>query len=319
MTEMLEKRKDKDIEWCEGRDLSLWNALLKPLDIAFKIRSFHSLVMSYAVSLFQGKLLSTFDGSNTGIGVISGLSNMGKELCVADLSNHCIQIFDSTGQFQRADSTGYLEPANICGTKDGSYYLLLRQTDAMTSDVYLMQDKILTQFPHVLNVQPSGTGLLCDDNYLYIGNWIGDIVYMVTLDGHYVREFGSRTRNGEGYLNQPFGLCFHGNEYLCVSESQNDRISVFNRHTGEFVKHIQLERGMAPRYLISIGDQLLVNIFGTNVMRIIDFDDGSCRRQFKLPANQKKEDDFLAGFSGIALVDNIVFISDSANRIYRYE
>jgi hypothetical protein len=322
MTKMLvEKRKDKDIEWSKGRDLSLWNALLKPLDVAFKIRSFHSLVMSYAVSWFQGKLLSTFGGSGPGMGQFNDISQLwtiGKEMYVADSLNRCVQIFDSTGQFQRQYWTRNLEPTGICGTNNSRYFLL-RHFDRSTTAVYFMQDCLFGSVTQINLPITHASGIICDATSLYISDWVQHCVHVIALPGHdRIRKFGSYGV-GDGQLSHPAGLCIHGDEYLCVSESLNYRISVFNCHTGAFVKHIPLENDcVPPLQLISIGDQLLVNILGTNIIRIIEFVDGSCRRQLTLPPGQTNSQ-LYSCFRGITLVDNVVFIADSANRIHRYE
>jgi DNA-binding beta-propeller fold protein YncE len=321
--------REKDIVWAESRDLYLWKSLLEPLDVAFKIRNLHSLVFSYAVSWFQGKLLSTFGGNGQApgefrdiVGIVANPTTIGQEIRVADSSNHRIQIFDSDGKYRGHLSTGQLvRPINIYGGNNGGYYLSIQAIYNQNIQLVWMSEHEKFHSAQINVPIAQLSAIAYDTNYLYITDWSQHVVYVKSLDGaKLVRTIGTNgvASDREGQLQQPFGLCIHDQHYLCVCEYGNSRISVFDCRTSEFIKHIRINKQETPKYCISIGDQLMVNVFATNIILIIEFADGSCRRQFTLPEGQT-EYGSSSYVRGITILNHIVFIADTANRIHRFE
>jgi hypothetical protein len=142
-----------------------------------------------------------------------------------------------------------------------------------------------------------------DGDRIYISDKKNKTVAVLSLDNVMITWM----RRG---LEYPGGICIHKN-YLCVCDEQH--ISVIDRHTGVFHKHIIVKNEESEKSLyivLSIGDQLLVSHYDSSILYVIEFEDGSCRHQIRMPVH--------SAIHGMALLDNVVFISVSNDCVHRF-
>ena len=81
-------------------------------------------------------------------------------------------------------------------------------------------------------------------NVLYVAEGGSHQVQKFTTSGEFVSKFGSQG-SGDGQLNQPRGLCVHKDGRVFVSDSGNNRVSIF-KADGTFLYHITGSNIQAP-------------------------------------------------------------------------
>ncbi|MGE4659332.1 MAG: PilC/PilY family type IV pilus protein, partial [Arenicellales bacterium] len=125
---------------------------------------------------------------------------------VADLQNHRIQVFDSSGKFLRKWGSW--------GTSDGKY-----DYEKGTGD---------GQFWH-----PSGTAIGTDGN-VYVLDKSNNRVQVFDSSGKFLRKFGSYGR-GNGQFAQPEDVTIDASGNVYISDRGNKRIQVFDS-SGNFLR-----------------------------------------------------------------------------------
>ena len=111
-----------------------------------------------------------------------------------------------------------------------------------------------------LNIYPLGVAVSPDDHHLFFSDTNNHRVQVFTLEGRYVREFGT------DQLKRPFGLTVTSDASVLVADRDNNRVAVFDKK-GKLVRSIAVEDpiGLA---IDSRGD-LLVTSFGNKCVYYI--------------------------------------------------
>lgn len=220
-------------------------------------------------SIYAGKRRLLFKlgsrGSQTGNftwprGVAVGYgARGGREIVVADSSNHRVQVFDSSGKF--------LNEFGSYGSAPGEFDCLAGIAINRLNKSYIVSDR----YNHRIQ--------------------------MFDMVGKFVRSFGEHGKES-GKFNLPWGVaCDNSSGLIYVCDKENHRIQVFDGHDGSFVNKfgacgVQPGQLQHPHY-ISVGLGKVV-VTDTNNHRVQVFDlsgrvlnsfgkEGSSNGQFKFP------------------------------------
>ena len=152
---------------------------------------------------------------------------------VADVSNHCVWIFDREDQLVRKFGSQ--------GTGNGEF--------SSTSPLGIAFDA---------------------DNHLYVTDHYSNRVQKFNINGAYLFQFGTQG-SGNGQLQNPLGIIVH-NGKLYVAEWGNHCISVFQLD-GQFSHIVGSGHLSNPYYIaVSTNDQLLVTNKGHHCISIFTLD-----------------------------------------------
>lgn len=81
---------------------------------------------------------------------------------------------------------------------------------------------------------PSGCLAIDSDGSVFVSSFLHSVVFVLQADGSFVRSISSNG-SAPGKIDCPRGIAFH-NDRLLVTDGVNERISIFNKHSGEFVR-----------------------------------------------------------------------------------
>ncbi|MHA7648008.1 fibronectin type III domain-containing protein [Nitrosopumilus sp. S4] len=172
---------------------------------------------------------------------------------VVDSGNERIQVFDDDGEFQSkfgsSDSGDdeYLGSANSIVIQDGTRKIFVSDTERDSISIFDSSENFVTSFDSFNGNDDfqNPTGLIIDNgnDMLYVVDSGNDRIIVFELvtgttcpsgtvesvDGIcYVKEFGT-TGSDEGEFDDPTGLAFdETNDLLYVSDTDNNRIQIFN-------------------------------------------------------------------------------------------
>lgn len=227
----------------------------------------------------QGRLLRTFGKYGTGDGQLDSAAgiccNRFRQLIVSDRYNHRIMIFDHNGQF--------LSKFGGHGPSNGRFN--------------------------------NPWGVAVDDaGMIYVVDKDNHRVQIFDSNGQFVSKFGSMGP-GPGQLHNPQFIAIHKRtQQLYVTDSSNHRICVFD-HNGNAVFQFGQEgfhNGQLkfPRG-IAVDEQgfIIVADSGNNRVQIF-YPDGRFMHSFGTWGSGSGQ---LKGLEAVALVDNIIIVSDREN------
>ena len=172
------------------------------------------------------------------------------EILVADEGNHRIQQLNvQTGNFvksfgKRGSGDGeFKNPASVCTTSDGCF-IVVADFNNSRIQVFTMDGEPVFKFgdsgPERLNHPLS---CVCYEEKFIVTDKNNNCVKVFGERGQFLYRFGEKG-NGDGQLNEPYGLCVdkHNNVFLC--EKGNNRIQQFTLEgtfTGKTSTNIQFE------------------------------------------------------------------------------
>ena len=150
-------------------------------------------------------------------------------LYVADCKNNRVQKFSINGE--------YLCQFGSCGDHDGQlrepYGVTIYHNNVYVADrlnkrlsVFMTDGKFCFTFGSDHLVNPCDV-TVSSDNQLLVADYVNHCICTFTLDGHYVRKFGTYGYD-RGQLYSPF-LTTDLNGFIIVAEYNNHRVSVFDR------------------------------------------------------------------------------------------
>ena len=150
-------------------------------------------------------------------------------LYVVDYGNHRVQKFDTNGNYllqfgSKGASDGQLnEPRGVTVHNDKVYIAVYRNK---CISVFQTNGKFCISFGsdqlgHPYDVTVSA------NNHLLVADY-NSCIYTYTLDGHYVRKFGT-PGSSRGQLDTPRSLTTDLNGFIIVADTNNHRVSIFDK------------------------------------------------------------------------------------------
>ena len=190
------------------------------------------------------------------------------EILVADQYNHRIQQLNvQTGNFvksfgKKGSGDGeFKNPGSVCITSDRRFIVVTEYSNSRIQ-VFTMDGEPVFKFgdsgPERLNHPLS---CVCYEEKFTVTDKVNNCVKVFDERGQFLYRFGEKG-NGDGQLNEPYGLCVdkHNNVFLC--EKGNNRIQQFTLEgtfTGKTSTNIQF--GWPWSVTTMLDDQILVTDF----------------------------------------------------------
>ena len=176
------------------------------------------------------------------------------EVYVANQWNHCVSVFREDGTFIRTIGQGKLyypsyvlvHSGLVCVVDNSNHCVAVFSQKGDLVRTFGSQGEGKGEFQ-----VPSGAAVSPDDHHLYISDTYNTRVQIFTLEGRYVREFGT------GQLKCPRNLTVTSDGSVLVVDNDNYRVAVFDKK-GKLVHSIAVEdpTGLA---IDSRGDQLVTS------------------------------------------------------------
>ena len=151
-------------------------------------------------------------------------------LYVVDYINHRVQKFDTNGNYllqfgSKGASDGQLNYPDGVTVHNDKVYI----ADSSNKRVSVFQ----TNGKFCISFGSDQLGSPCDvtvsaNNHLLVADFSNSCIYTYTLDGHYVRKFGTQG-SGRGQLDGPYSLITDLNGFIIVAEYGNHRVSIFDK------------------------------------------------------------------------------------------
>ena len=160
------------------------------------------------------------------------ISPITEHIYIADRFNHRIQVlnpdltFSHTFGMKGSAEGQFNNPGDIAIDRRELFYV----TDISNHRIqtFTSEGQFLSQFgtkgfcPGQL-ICPSGI-VIDDDNLVYITEWGNNRISVFTTDGQFVRYFEG---DGSNSVNEPRGMTFDREGYLCVCDFSNNRLVVY--------------------------------------------------------------------------------------------
>ena len=184
------------------------------------------------------------------------------QVFVANLYNHCVSVFIEDGTFIRTIGKGKMRyPSDVLVHSSGLVYVV----EILSIAVFSQEGELVRTFGSEGRGKgefkcPRGIAVSPDDHHLYISDTNNHRVQVFTLEGQYVRKFGT------DQLKHPYGLTVTSDGSVLVADRNNNRVAVFDKK-GKLVHSIAVEdpTGLA---IDSRGD-LLVTSYKNNCVYYI--------------------------------------------------
>ena len=152
---------------------------------------------------------------------------------------HCVTVFREDGTFIRTIGQGKLleVPIDVLVHSNGLVYV----ADGRNNRIAVFSQE--GDLKYIFGSQgggkgefkfPSGVAVSPDDHHLYVSDTYNTRVQVFTLEGRYVREFGT------GQLKCPHGLTITSDGSVLVTDGNNNRVVVFDKK-GKLVCSIAVE------------------------------------------------------------------------------
>jgi DNA-binding beta-propeller fold protein YncE len=146
--------------------------------------------------------------------------------------------------------------------------------------------------------EPYGVDVSGDN--VFVSNHQSHTVSVYRRDGSFVRTIGSGPGSGNGQLNLPTGIAVAG-EQLFVADRCNDRVCVFSKDDGAFVRVIGDGLGSAEGLAVS-GNHLFVTECYNHRVSVFSLDGGFIRHFGS---------ERLVYPRGVAVAGDLVFVTDT--------
>ena len=180
-------------------------------------------------------------------------------LYVVDTNNHRVEKFDTYGNYllqfgSKGASDGQLtKPFGVTVHNDKVY---IAEHNNNRISVFQSNGTFCISFGSDQLSNPRDVTVGAND-YLLVTDSGNSCILTYTLDGHYVRKFGT-PGSGRGQLNKPFSLTTDSNGFIIVTDTYNYRVSIFDKY-GNFI-HTFGSRGNANgRFNSAVGIALSPN------------------------------------------------------------
>ena len=176
------------------------------------------------------------------------------QLYVANFANHCVSVFREDGTFIRTIRKGKLQcPSDVLVHSSGLVYVA--DSDNRIA-VFSREGELVLTFGSKGGGKgefewPSSVAVSPDGHHLYVSDYNNHRVQVFTLEGQYVREFGT------GQLKGPCGLTVTSDGSVMVADSRNDCIVVFDNKRKVHSIAVKDPKGLATD---SRGDLLIVSL-----------------------------------------------------------
>ena len=192
---------------------------------------------NHCVYIFDDKdqLVRKFGSNGSNNGQLSNPHGVAfdshNHLYVVDNNNHRVQKFETTGNYllqfgSKGSSAGQLnDPYGIAIHNDMVYI-----ADCSNKRVSVFQAN--GQFNNIFSSDVLGYPLdvaVSADKYLVVASCDPHCIHTFTLDGHYIRKFGTKG-SGRCEFDIPCGVTVDMNGFIIVVDSYNHRVSIFNKH-----------------------------------------------------------------------------------------
>ena len=178
------------------------------------------------------------------------------QVYVANCRNQCVSVFREDGTFIRTIGQGKLQsPIDVLVHSSGLVYVANASNHIA---VFSQEGELVRTFGSQGGEKgefqfPRGVAVSPDDQHLYVCDQDNHRVQVFTLEGRYVREFGT------DQLKYPCSLTVTSDGSVLVADNSNNRVAVFDRK-GNLVRSITVEYPTGNT-IDSRGD-LLVTSFG---------------------------------------------------------
>ncbi|XP_065907247.1 E3 ubiquitin-protein ligase TRIM71-like [Dysidea avara] len=198
-------------------------------------------------------------------------------LYVADRDNHRIQKFDISGNYLlmfggKGSKDGQLDsPCGVTVYKDGVYV-----ADSENGRISVFQ--LNGQFHRTIGegqLNSPHDVVVTNNNQLFVADYERHCIYTFTVEGYFVRKFGTKGRGREELCN-PRGLTVDKNGFVLVTD-KNCRVTIFDKHGncvhqfgacgsdgGQFYKHSGIALSPNGDIYVCDGGNHRVQIFSTS-------------------------------------------------------
>lgn len=160
---------------------------------------------------------------------------------VVDTDNHCVQKFDSNGNFiTKWGSFGWSDgqfyyPNSIAAGSDGFVYVA--DTENHRIQKFDSSGTFITTWgaegtANEQFYQPSGIAISFD-GYVYVADTGNDRVQKLNSNGNFISKWGGYGRS-DGQFNSPYGVGVGPDGSVYVADTYNDRIQKFDAN-GQFI------------------------------------------------------------------------------------
>ncbi|KAI8512682.1 hypothetical protein Bbelb_093210 [Branchiostoma belcheri] len=171
-----------------------------------------------------------------------------------------IQVFDSEGRFVRRFGDNVLRaPFGLALTAQGHLVTVNapRQDPAAVLIFTMTGDLVQRSLFEPVQGRPNKLRFLAvRQQHLIVSDLGNNTVYITTLDGKSVLQFGSQGI-GDGLLSEPAGVDVDGSGNIVLADSRNCRVQVF-KPSGEFYCHVDLENVFRPSDIALTNDGYLI-------------------------------------------------------------
>jgi tripartite motif-containing protein 71 len=241
---------------------------------------------------------------------------------VVDTDSHCIQRFDSNGNFITkwgsfgGDDGQFYYPNSIAVGSDGSVYV------ADTENHRIQKFDSSGTFIRTWGTEGSGNGqfyepsgiAISSDGYVYVADTGNHRVQKFSSNGSFILKWGALGQ-GDGQFNSPYGVGVGPDGSVYVAETYNARVQKFNGNGNFITQWGSFGSGDGQFHWpcgIAIGPDGSVYVADANSDRIQKFS-GSGTFIAKWGSSGEGDGQFY-GPSGIAIGgDNSVYVTDSGN------
>ena len=161
------------------------------------------------------------------------------QVYVANQYNHCVSLFREDGTFIRTIGQGKLQyPRDVLVHSSGLICVTVWGNDCIV--VFSQKGELVRTFGSKGGGKgefncPTGLAISPDGHHLYVSDRDNHRVQVFTLEGQYVREFGT------GQLKYPHGLTVTSDGSVLVADKGNDRVALFDKE-GKLIHSFTVER-----------------------------------------------------------------------------
>ena len=190
----------------------------------------------------ERKHVRTFGQRGQGEGQLSfplGIDvSANSQVYVANLFNHCVNVFREDGTFIRTIGQGKLQyPRGVLVHSSGLVYVADWGNHCIA--VFSQKGELVRTFRSQGGgkrefMGPSGVAVSADDHHLYVSDLNNLRVQVFTPEGRYVREFGT------DQLKRPHGLTVTSDGSVLVADDENNCVAVFDKK-GKLVHSIAVK------------------------------------------------------------------------------